>query len=500
MSVNLVGKEQQAAIRFKQVKRKIYGRKVSDYRLATNIMSKRYAIVDIETTGGRASRDKITEIAVVIHDGQRIIDAFESLINPECYIPYGITQLTGITQEMVTDAPKFYEVARQFVEITEGAVFVAHNVRFDYGFIREEFARLGYTYSRRQLCTVRLSRKSFPGLPSYSLGHLIRHFGIQVNGRHRAMADVMATVQLFEHILDQEKSEQEIKQMVNLGIRESKLPNNLSIDKIHALPESCGVYYLHDDAGRVVYVGKSINIRKRIAEHFADQTEKARKLQERVFDISYELTGSELLALLLESYEIKRLSPPVNRAQRMRKFPFVIHYYYNEAGYLCFDMVRVAAKERKQLQLVSEYPTMGRAKGRLEYIFREYELCARYCQLDSSRGPCFHFHLQQCKGACAGIEAPEDYNLRASEALERLSTIFDEDFFIVDTGRHHGELSVVQVQGGAYRGFGYVNQEDQLTITALKDAIKAYPGNPETTRIIQRYLHQNPKVKVVRYG
>ena len=468
-----------------------------DSSLSTD-MSKRYAIVDIETTGGRASRDKITEIAVVIHDGQSIIDSFESLINPECYIPYGITQLTGITQEMVADAPKFYEIARQFVEITEGAVFVAHNVRFDYGFIREEFARLGFTYSRRQLCTVRLSRKSFPGLPSYSLGNLIRHFHIQVNGRHRAMADVMATVQLFERIMDQEKSEQEIKQMVNLGIRESKLPKNLSIEKIHALPEDCGVYYLHDEQGRVVYVGKSINIRKRIAEHFADQTEKARKLQERVHDISYELTGSELLALLLESFEIKRLSPPVNRAQRMRNFPFVIHHYYNEAGYLCFEMSRIAAKERKKLQLVSEYPTMSRAKSRLEYIFREYELCARYCQLDSSRGPCFHFHLQQCKGACAGAEPPEEYNARAEEALERLSTIFDQDFFILDHGRHRDEYSVVQVADGAYRGFGYVGQEDNLSISNLRDAIKTYPSSPETTRIIQRFLDQNSKVKIIK--
>jgi len=461
-------------------------------------MFKRYAIVDIETTGGRASRDKITEIAVVIHDGQKIIDSFESLVNPECYIPYGITQLTGITQEMVAEAPKFYEIAKQFVEITEGAVFVAHNVRFDYGFIREEFARLGYTYSRKQLCTVRLSRKAFPGLPSYSLGNLIRHFNISVNDRHRAMADVAATVDLFQRILAQEKSEDEVKQMVNLGIRESRLPKNFSIEKIHALPEETGVYYLHDEEGRVVYVGKSINIRKRIAEHFADQTEKARKLQERVHEVTYELTGSELLALLLESHEIKRLTPPINRAQRIRSFPFVIHYSYNDAGYLCFEMGRLAAKERKKLKMVSEFPSMSRAKSRLEFIFREYELCARYCQLDNSRGPCFHYHLQQCQGACIEKEAVDTYNVRAETALQRLSTIFDEDFFILDSGRHRSEYAVVLVQNGAYQGFGYVSQEDNLTPEVLMDAIKAYPGNPETTRIIQRYLHQHESAKIVK--
>ena len=168
-------------------------------------MSKTYAIVDIETTGGKATRHRITEIAIVLHDGKKILDQWETLINPECYIPHGITELTGITQEMVQDAPKFYEVAKTIVEKTEKAIFVAHNVRFDYGFLREEFKRLGYTFSRRQLCTVRLSRKAFPGLRSYSLGKLIKHFGIKVNDRHRAMADTLATVELFEKILRQEE-------------------------------------------------------------------------------------------------------------------------------------------------------------------------------------------------------------------------------------------------------------------------------------------------------
>ena len=155
---------------------------------------KKYAIVDIETTGGSASRHKITEIAIVLHNGNEVLETYETLLNPECPIPYGITQLTGITQEMVQGAPRFFEVAKKIVEMTEGAVFVAHNVRFDYSFIREEFKRLGFTYTRKQLCTVRLARKAFPGLGSYSLGNLIRHFNIQVNDRHRAMADTMATV------------------------------------------------------------------------------------------------------------------------------------------------------------------------------------------------------------------------------------------------------------------------------------------------------------------
>ncbi|MEL7222305.1 MAG: exonuclease domain-containing protein, partial [Bacteroidota bacterium] len=236
----------------------------------------KFAIIDVETTGGRASRDKITEIGIVLHDGQQIIKTFESLLNPQTYIPQGIVQLTGITQEMVQDAPLFHEIAREIVEMTEGAIFVAHNVRFDYGFLRGEFSRLGYTYTRKQLCTVRMSRKAFPGLPSYSLENLIRHFGIKTDARHRALADAIATTDILERILSQEDNQKEVKLMVNLGIKESKLPKGITLEQIHNLPESCGVYYFHNAAGNVVYVGKSINIKKRIADHFADQTDKGR--------------------------------------------------------------------------------------------------------------------------------------------------------------------------------------------------------------------------------
>jgi len=275
-------------------------------------LKKKYAIIDIETTGGRASREKITEIAIVLHDGEKILDTYETLINPERPIPAMITRLTGITSDMVKDAPKFYEVAKKIVEMTEGAIFVAHNVRFDYSFIKEEFRSLGYTFSKRQLCTVRLSRKAFPGLRSYSLGKLIKHFRIKVNDRHRAMADTMATVQLFEMILKQDNSFDTVQDMVNMSVKEALLPENLTMDRLHALPEECGVYFFHNKKGRVVYVGKSINIRKRVMQHFSKVTEKANKLQQ-VYDISYELTGSELVALLYESQLIKQLAPSINR-------------------------------------------------------------------------------------------------------------------------------------------------------------------------------------------
>ena len=458
---------------------------------------KLYAIVDLETTGGRASRDRITEIAIVLYDGEQILDTFETLVNPECYIPYGITQLTGITQEMVEDAPKFYEVARKVVEFTEGAIFVAHNVRFDYSFLRAEFSRLGYTFTRKQLCTVRLSRKAMPGLRSYSLGKLIQHLAIKVDQRHRAMADAKATQELLAHILGQSEKSENVDDLINLGIKESLLPKNITLETIHALPEDCGVYYFHNKHGDVVYVGKSINIKKRVAEHFSKKTEKASKLQKHVHEISFEYTGSELIALLHESAEIKRLRPPINRAQRIRLFPFILHTYKNKEGYICFEVKRTDAKSRKNYQIVAEYPKLSRAKGHLQRAMHHYELCAAHCNIQARGGACFNFHLKQCHGACIGEEAVDAYNERAELAIETLSTVFEKDFFIIDKGRTSSERSVVMIAEGKYQGYGYIEMEDQWSrVDDLIDVIQRREGNPETTRIIQRFLSQNPKTKI----
>jgi len=459
---------------------------------------KNYAIIDIETTGGVAARNKIIEIAIAIHDGEKIIDSYETLINPECTIPPGITRLTGITQEMVVDAPKFYEIAKKVVEITEKTIFVAHNVRFDYGFIREEFKRLGFSYSRQQLCTVRLSRGAFPGLTSYSLSNLIKHFKLPCSSRHRAMGDVEATVVLFEKILANEANEDQLEDMVNLGVKESLLPKNISLEQLHALPEDCGVYYLHDEAGDVVYVGKSINIKKRVMEHFSKVTEKARKLQQYVDDISYEITGSELVALLFESYEIKRIRPLVNRAQRRRHFPYVIYQYEDENGYICLDVCKPTNKVREDLKVVGEYPKTASARGYLKRAVETYELCTFYCHLERSNQPCFNYHLKKCAGACIQKETAETYNTRVSEAIDYLATVFEEDFMVIDKGRTETEKSVVLVEKGNYKGYGYIEEEDMMGLEALRNSIKEVQGNPETAKIIRRFLAGKHRAKVLK--
>ncbi|MEM1321299.1 MAG: exonuclease domain-containing protein [Bacteroidota bacterium] len=464
--------------------------------------NKKYAVIDVETTGGRANRDRITEIAIVVYDGHQIIDRFESLINPERTIPYNITQLTGITQEMVEEAPKFYEVARQIVEMTKSCIFVAHNARFDYNFIREEFKRLGYTFSRRLLCTVRLSRKTYPSLRSHSLANLIRHFNIDVSARHRAMADAMATVDLLGRMLSKEASEETVNDFVNLGIKESQLPENISLDQLHDLPEECGVYYFYDLNGDIIYIGKSINIKKRVMQHFGNKKSKGDKLQQSVNDISFEITGSELVALLQESHEIKHHHPRINRAQRVRQFQYVLHAYKNKEGYICIDIAKASKQKKKDLHVLHEYPSLMSAKAGLQRIMETFELCERLCNFNNVSKPCFYYHLHKCHGACVGKEAPEDYNERVQQASGFLEQDFEANFLIIDKGRSTEEQSVVLVEDGRYRGFGYVDINTPISdVEELRDAIKTYRHTADTARIIRSFLEDEIKkgLKIIRF-
>ncbi|MCB0687007.1 MAG: GIY-YIG nuclease family protein, partial [Saprospiraceae bacterium] len=296
-------------------------------------MSRKYAIIDIETTGGLVRRDKIIEIAIAIHDGRQVIEKFDSLVNPGRSLSKHITMLTGITDEMLVGAPKFYEIAKKVVELTEGCIFVAHNVRFDYTFIKKAFEDLGYNYTRKQLCTVRLSRMIHPQLKRHGLDALCLFHGVDVENRHRAMGDVMATSEIFSRLLADDSIEA-IDDIINYGIKASRLPASISLEELHSLPEACGVYYLLNDQDQVIYVGKSINIKKRIMQHFAENSAKSNKLAQRVHQISFEVTGSELVALLLEEQEIKRLQPEVNRQLRSKLFPFALYVFQDSDGYL----------------------------------------------------------------------------------------------------------------------------------------------------------------------
>src|SRR5687767_10840883 len=306
-----------------------------------------YAIVDIETTGGYAANHRITEIAIYHHDGIQITDQYHTLLNPGRNIPFYITGLTGITSEMVLDAPTFEEVAEDLFNLLDGKVFVAHNAHFDYSFLKREFELSGFNWNAKKLCTVRLSRKIIPGLKSYSLGTLSESLGIAITNRHRAGGDASATAKIFDLLLRRDK-DNHIAKTLRKNSGETILPPNLAKEEFDGLPAKPGVYYFLNARGQVIYVGKAINIKKRIAGHFTgDAREWSRsKIRNEIHHVSYELTGNELIALILESQEIRRLWPKYNQAQKFRAEEWGVFDYEDRNGYLRFSINLVTKGSR----------------------------------------------------------------------------------------------------------------------------------------------------------
>lgn len=450
----------------------------------------KYAIIDIETTGLSPAHQKITEIAIYIHDGQRIIDEFCSLVNPEVKIPYYIIQLTGINDKMVHDAPKFYEIARRIVEITEDCIIVAHSAKFDYNFIRSEFKRLGYEYKRKTLCTVKLSRRLLPGRKSYGLGKLCTELGIVNEKRHRATGDALATVKLFEYLLLIEKDLAVITQRGMNG--------GLPPEKIYNLPQECGVYYFYDADGNLIYIGKSINIQERVISHFTNNTVKKEvEMANLVHDIDYRLTGSELVALLLESDEIKQHKPYYNRAQRRNLFHYGVFPEYTPEGYLALKLRRF----KKDIIPLTSFSSLEAGREFLHRLTEDHELCQKLSGIYESSGACFNAGIGLCRGACTGREEPASYNARVEEALSRYR--YDHDnFIVIDKGRRLDEKSVVLVEKGVYRGFGFIDVYDTGFSSAdeLKSSIQYHQDNRDVKQIIISYLKRNKIEQLVRFS
>ncbi len=455
-----------------------------------------YAIVDIETTGGNPRRDKITDIAVLIHDGKKVVREFSSLVNPECNIPYHITALTGITNEMVADAPRFYEIARDLVELTQDTVFVAHNVTFDYGFIRSEFERLGYDFKREKLCTVRLSRKIIPGHQSYSLGRLCDDLNIIIEGRHRALGDALATAKLFEMLVEKEDANHTsyISTFDLYGYQHHPLLNTESVKN---LPEEPGVYYMYNKEGDLVYIGKSRNIRSRVISHFSNKsTSKAITMQSVVANVDCERTGSELIALLKESYEIKKHKPLFNRKQRRSLFRYELKYFTDEQGYLRFSIEKTTDCDSTPLACFS---TKAEARTFMENIIEKHQLCQKLCGIYPSEGNCFHYEIGACRGACIGREPSELYNIRANEVIKEYNFGI-RNMLIIDEGRSSHERSVIKIENGRYIGYGYFSPsfvEENPMI--FHECIKQYPDNREVQQIIKHYLRNKRVEKIMVY-
>ena len=445
-----------------------------------------YSVVDIETTGNGYKGQKITEISVFLFDGEKIIDEFTSLVNPEQAIPYFITNLTGITEAMVRTAPKFYEIAKKVAEITKDAIFVAHNVNFDYNIIRDEFKSLGFDFKRKKLCTVRLSRKIIPGLSSYSLGNICTAEGIEVAARHRAKGDAEATVELFRRLLKRDDNFT-INSFLNAKSREATLPPLLDKQVVDKLPERHGVYYFKNEQKEVIYVGKANNIKQRVISHFYDKKKKEITMCLETADISYTETGSELIALLHESSEIKHLYPKFNRAQRKAGEAVGLFSYEDQKGivHLAFNRLKLTPNP------LMKFYSMAACRSMLEKVCEVFELCPKYCHLQTNVNACFHYQLQQCKGICTGKEAVESYNKRVYEAIKSLG-LQTENLVIKESGRNNKEIGFALILNGIYQGFGYVDKNlDMKEPNDYLLYVKPQKDNRDVQRILKSYLAKN---------
>ena len=447
-----------------------------------------YSVVDIETTGNGYRGQKITEISIFIFDGEKIVDEFTSLVNPEQKIPHFITNLTGITDAMVRTAPKFYEIAKKIAEITKDTIFVAHNVNFDYNIIRDEFKSLGFDFKRKKLCTVRLSRKIIPGLASYSLGNICSAEGIEIAARHRAKGDAEATVELFRRLIIRDHKFT-INSFLNAKSREATLPPLLDKQVVDTLPEKHGVYYFKNEKKEVIYVGKANNIKQRVISHFYDKKKKERTMCLETADISYTETGSELIALLHESSEIKHLYPKFNRAQRKAGEAVGLFSYEDQKGilHLAFNRLKLTPNP------IMKFYSMAACRTTLEKICSAFELCPKYCHLQTNVNACFHFQLQQCKGVCSEKEAIESYNKRVRKAIKSLG-LQTENLVIKENGRTDEELGFVLILNGIYQGFGYINKNQEMS--SLEDYllhITPQKDNRDVQRILNAYLSKNKK-------
>ena len=450
-----------------------------------------YAVVDIETTGGKYNEEGITEIAIYKFDGHKVVDQFISLVNPEKPIQPFVVKLTGINNDMLYNAPKFYEVAKRIVEITADCVLVAHNAKFDYRILRTEFKRLGFNFEKRSLCTVELSQKLIPGQKSYSLGKLVRALGIPLSGRHRASGDAQATVKLFKMLMAKDVEKNILKDAVQLEPKR-KLDTKL-VYILEDLPGIIGVYYFHNKESDIIYIGKSKNIKKRVTQHFTNEQHKARQMQKEVSSVSYEATGNELAALLKENQEIKHNKPKYNKALKGNVFSHALYHFTDEDGYINLKIGKAGQKN-----CITTFSSLKRAKNVLEKWLEEYELCQKLCHLEKTKGPCFNYTIKNCHGACIKEEPAAAYNERVRELIAN-NSYKNQNMLVIDRGREIDEKCAFLIEDGEFKGIGYYNLNHQINhIEIIRSIITPMKNDRDAQHIIQSYLRKNKRIKILQ--
>jgi DNA polymerase III subunit epsilon len=452
-----------------------------------------FAITDIETTGGYAAASGITEVAIIITDGEKVLHRYETLVNPRRAIPRYITSLTGIDNALVAHAPFFEEVAAEIAELLKDKVFVAHNVNFDYSFLKHHLQQSGHVLNERKLCTVRYGKKVLPGLASYSLGNICRQLSIENEARHRAGGDCEATRQLFDYLLGQDEEQKHLKDFLKRGSKEQSLPIHLDKKHIDGLPYCPGVYYFHDQKEKIIYVGKAKNIRKRVLSHFTNNNGNRQRQEfvRNIHRISCAPTATELMAFILESVEIKQYWPKYNQSQKRFEQRYGIYLFEDQQGYHRLGI----EKKKKISQPVAEVNNLTEGYALLWKLAGAHLLCPRFCFLDKTSA-----HTADdtctCGGACTGDVKVKQYNKRVTAAVKDLQSQTGS-FYIVDAGMTLNERSYILVENGRFYGMGSLPAgQSPENMDWLKTQLQPYPANNFINHLLHGYAAANPEKTV----
>ena len=439
-----------------------------------------YAIVDIETTGGNAKTGRITEVAIYRHNGNRVVDAFSSLVRPDCEIPPFVVNLTGITNEMVAEAPPFEEIAEDILEITAGCVFVAHNVAFDYEYIKQEFKRIGVAYRRRKLCTVQLSRQVFTGLPSYSLGKLTKQLDIKLDNHHRAAADALATVHIFEKLIVNNTQAGLFEDDRVESALEGIDSDFIDRDTLENLPEETGVYRFLDSDGQPLFVKRSLHLAEGVLDKLKNNESKnIRQLKESLDTIVYDSTGSQLLAGLIEIDEVIRFEPQFNHGKFSLK-PAAAIVAVPENGNECTLEVRKYFRDLSAAP-IAVYKNFKGAREALDKVGSTLGLQRKPTRKSSGWKSAFNEYL-----------ATDDQ----LEEIQEFLAFNGRSFIIRDEGPSIGQQSIIRVENGTEISVGIIsNQDDRPVQEILETELRPLRFHPAMVMLIDQTISKDRSMK-----
>jgi len=383
------------------------------------MLPSKLAFVDTETTGLSVTRDRIIEIGIVRVENNKVVKKYQTLINPEFIFPDIITSITGITPKKLENAPTFRQVKDDILEVLDGCVFVAHNVRFDYAFLKNEFKREEKTFSSKHFCTAKLSRSLFPKERHHNLDSIIERFDIRCKNRHRAYDDAYVLWEFYRKI-QSSVSEELLDTYIQKALKKATSPLNLAEGSIENLPELPGVYIFYGDTGAPLYVGKSVNIKERVMSHFSSDYTAAKEMHitQQIKSIETFVTSGELGALLKEAATIKKLQPLYNRKLRVSRKMVLLKKKIDEDGYMHIYLEgAVTIDPFATEEILGVFRSKRQAKDFLIQKCKEHELCEKLLGLENGKGACFGYRLDTCHGACVKEENPLKYNIRCLEAF-----------------------------------------------------------------------------------